>query len=99
MPIGLSLSRLSLREHGFVSTDQCLSELASKYDVKPWQQRISVQITAEIRSKLDFIGVDWAKDDEKVGERQIRLLDYACGTGMVSRVSIHGSAAVMVQHD
>lgn len=68
------------------------------------------QLIAEIRSRLDWIGVDFLNDDDTddddgiavvdgqankigadggVGERKVvRLLDYACGPGMVSRVSI-----------
>ena len=58
------------------------------------------RLTAELRSRLDFIGVDWADDDDDEGEeearkddgtkpkKQVRMLDYACGTGMMSRVCI-----------
>lgn len=81
------------------------------------------RLTAELRSRLGFIGVDWADDDEdgddddeengdeknededassqkdqetledaqggegKEQKRKVRLLDYACGTGIMSRVS------------
>lgn len=62
-------------------------ELAESYDTKPWQREISAQITAELRSKLDFIGVDWLKSSGEDEGREVRLLDYACGTGLVSRVS------------
>ena len=34
----------------------------------------------EIRARLDFIGVDWV--DEDTGAGSVRLLDYACGTGV-----------------
>ena len=62
------------------------------------------QIIGEIRSRLDFIGVDWVDDDENddengshndedvkqsnkesgqaASEKVVRLLDYACGTGV-----------------
>jgi hypothetical protein len=45
----------------------------------------------ELQSSLDFIGVDWAseedaEDDETPDRRSVTLLDYACGTGLVSRV-------------
>jgi len=44
-----------------------------------------------IRSKLDFIAAPWVghvapKDGDSDGK--LRLLDYACGTGVVSRVRI-----------
>jgi len=36
---------------------------------------------------VDFIGVDWVNDEDEGGEdgnnkKQVRLLDYACGTGV-----------------
>ena len=62
------------------------------------------RLTAELRARLDFIGVDWANDNDDEDEdededtatreatkqerKQVRMLDYACGTGMMSRVSI-----------
>jgi hypothetical protein len=47
----------------------------------------------EIRERIDFIGADWVEDDdEEDGEaekkdegcpkKSVRLLDYACGTGV-----------------
>ncbi|KAK3372414.1 S-adenosyl-L-methionine-dependent methyltransferase [Podospora didyma] len=73
---------------------------AATYDAK--HEKTLSQIVMEIRSRLDFIGVDWVDDDsdsngDDVAEqqknddapaepkRQVRLLDYACGTGVVSR--------------
>ncbi len=52
------------------------------------------RVLEEIRARLDFIGVDWineeSSDDEERKEsaknaapkKQVRLLDYACGTGL-----------------
>lgn len=69
---------------------------AASYDSK--HEKTLDQIIREIRARLDFIGVDWAEDndeDEDEGDeeaskettlkRKVRLLDYACGTGVVSR--------------
>ena len=53
-------------------------DLAAKYDIKPWQKQLALQITNYIRQNLDFIGIP--KHSEP-----ITLLDYACGTGMISR--------------
>jgi 2-polyprenyl-3-methyl-5-hydroxy-6-metoxy-1,4-benzoquinol methylase len=36
-----------------------------------------------IRSKLDFVGVEWAKVP---GRKEVRMLDYACGPGFLSKV-------------
>lgn len=42
------------------------------------------QIADELTVSLDFIGVDWIQGaDDK---RAVSLLDYACGTGLVSKV-------------
>ncbi|KAK3337499.1 methyltransferase-like protein [Cercophora scortea] len=68
---------------------------AASYDAK--HEKTLSQIVEEIRSRLDFIGADWVDDDDddddddKQSEnaappaRAVRLLDYACGTGVVSR--------------
>ncbi|KAI1378906.1 S-adenosyl-L-methionine-dependent methyltransferase [Hypoxylon crocopeplum] len=77
------------------------NEEAPTYDSK--HSRLIERLTKEIRSRLDWIGVDWAAvddDDDDSSEdentqgdktgpsqprKEVRLLDYACGTGMMSR--------------
>ncbi|KAI0487402.1 S-adenosyl-L-methionine-dependent methyltransferase [Xylaria cf. heliscus] len=70
------------------------NEEASSYDEK--HRKLHDRLTRELQARLDFIGVDWASDDEDSSEeggdknngkskRQVKLLDYACGTGMMSR--------------
>lgn len=69
---------------------------AASYDSK--HEKTLNQIVKEIQSRLDFIGVEWVNDDDdsdndettdKAGEgdptKQVRLLDYASGTGSISR--------------
>lgn len=69
---------------------------AASYDSK--HEKTLDQIVKEIRARLDFIGVDWVEDDddaedesnkdkseEKTPKKEVRMLDYACGTGVVSR--------------
>ena len=65
-----------------------ISNEAQTYDQK--HGKTLDRIIEEIRARLDFIGVDWV-DDESNGEsekkpaapgKQVRLLDYACGTGV-----------------
>lgn len=69
---------------------------AASYDEK--HRKLNDRLTRELQARLDFIGVDWASDDDDSDEddegeakkkprREVRLLDYACGTGMMSRVS------------
>jgi hypothetical protein len=48
-------------------------------------------MSREIVSRLDWIGVRFldpdASDDERAAEKpEVRLLDYACGPGIISRV-------------
>lgn len=62
------------------------SEMASQYDSRDWHKKLGNLITNEIRRRLDWFGVDWAKEHDK--SRDVRLLDYACGTGLISRVLI-----------
>ncbi|KAI1813154.1 S-adenosyl-L-methionine-dependent methyltransferase [Poronia punctata] len=68
---------------------------AADYDNK--HRKLNDRLTREIQARLDFIAVDWVSDDEDSDEeveeggegnkprREVRLLDYACGTGMISR--------------
>ncbi|KAK4161447.1 methyltransferase [Cladorrhinum sp. PSN259] len=69
---------------------------AQTYDTK--HAKTLDNVIKEIRARLDFIGVEWVDDEEEEDgeegkrgekkdgpERQVRLLDYACGTGVVSR--------------
>lgn len=58
--------------------------MASHYDTKDWQKKMNAMIIGEIRNRVDWFGVDWAK--EKETSKEVRLLDYACGTGLISRV-------------
>lgn len=61
----------------------CISEWANYYGEKQWHKDLAEEVTAELRNKLDFIGVKWAIDKESA---PVRMLDYACGPGMVTRV-------------
>ena len=71
-------------------------DLAARYDIKPWQKHMSLKITTYIQQNLDFIGIPLplsknpSKDDDDDDDDTPRpltttLLDYACGTGMISR--------------
>ncbi|KAI9693337.1 MAG: hypothetical protein M1822_005333 [Bathelium mastoideum] len=57
-------------------------DLAMSYDAKDWQKKLIEQIAEQIRRRLDWLEVEWA--DEKKG-KEVKLLDYACGNGLVSR--------------
>ncbi|KAI0548452.1 S-adenosyl-L-methionine-dependent methyltransferase [Xylaria curta] len=70
------------------------NEEAASYDEK--HRKLSERLTRELQARLDFIGAEWASEEEDSDEegeddnkkkprREVRLLDYACGTGMMSR--------------
>lgn len=75
------------------------NDQAATYDAR--HEKTLAQLMEEIRSRLDLIGADWVDDDEDEDEddgvkeagkkeeskskKSVRLLDYACGTGLVSR--------------
>lgn len=65
------------------------SELAAKYDSQPWQIDMTRKITAFIRENADTVLPSSSKKD-------LRLLDYACGTGMVTKV--RPSVSVLRSH-
>ena len=46
-------------------------------------QRAAAQITTELRSRRDWLGIPCASPSSK--EPPVRILDYACGTGMITR--------------
>lgn len=66
------------------------SNAAATYDAKPWQQAVVKQLTGEIRSHLDWIGVPSVKAggepaaSSSTKSREVRLLDFACGPGTAS---------------
>lgn len=75
------------------------NKLAAEYDAK--YEKTILQLEKEIRKRKDFIGADWVIDDDDDDDddsenesaaqptaakgRSVRLLDYACGTGLISR--------------
>lgn len=60
--------------------------MASQYDVKEWQKVMLHYITSQIQEHADFFGIE--KDQDSGRKPNIRLLDYACGTGNVSKVRV-----------
>ena len=75
---------------------QHFSTIASAHSNK--NEKTTEELITEIHSRRDWIGVDFLDDPkekeggvegEKVDKKTVRLLDYACGTGMVSRVSLY----------
>lgn len=73
------------------------SEEAASYDAK--HEKATAEIARRLEARRAFIGVQWVEeastDDEGDGRggaeepaRAVRLLDYACGTGAMTRVGV-----------
>ena len=63
--------------------------MTDTYDDTPWRVKVITQLTDAVREHLDWIGVNWAKPEPNAPVEEaekVRLLDYACGTGLISRV-------------
>ncbi|KAI5198428.1 S-adenosyl-L-methionine-dependent methyltransferase [Aureobasidium subglaciale] len=54
---------------------------AKDYDAKPWQKKIASQVAEALTCHASWLGAKWASAEN----RECRLLDYACGTGSVTR--------------
>jgi len=61
------------------------SDLASTYNSKPWQVKISQQVADALQQRKDWLGAQWVDSDAEPGTGSIKLLDYACGTGAVTK--------------
>lgn len=59
------------------------SDLASTYNTKAWQVRISQQVSEALQARKDWLGARWTASEDP--NREVRLLDYACGTGAVTK--------------
>ncbi|SPO03865.1 uncharacterized protein DNG_06548 [Cephalotrichum gorgonifer] len=69
--------------------------LASDYDTK--YEKTIAQLTKRIQERRDFIGSEWVEDEDEdededdndngkgEGGKTVKFLDYACGTGLLSR--------------
>lgn len=65
------------------------SRVAKEYDAKPWQKKFITQITEDIRTHRDWLGLNELKASDgslKEQAESARLLDYACGPGTISKV-------------
>jgi hypothetical protein len=60
--------------------------MASQYDIKEWQKVVINYITSQLQEHANFFGI--TKDQDSGKKSDLRLLDYACGTGNVSKVRV-----------
>jgi hypothetical protein len=90
---GVTLLQRSLIQH--------FSTIASAHSNK--NEKTTEELITEIRSRRGWIGVNFLYDSKekedgvegaKVDIKIVRLLDYACGTGMVSRVNLYPNSCL-----
>jgi hypothetical protein len=62
------------------------SHIANAYDEKPWFAKVNELLTSDLRDRLNWVGIPFVNTDSKSDAEDVRLLDYACGTGGLSRV-------------
>ncbi|TKA56327.1 hypothetical protein B0A55_11675 [Friedmanniomyces simplex] len=62
---------------------KAFNDLSASYNSKPWQHKLSQQVSDALQQRRDWLGVRWTKADD--GGRDVRLLDYACGTGAITK--------------
>ncbi|KAF2712719.1 S-adenosyl-L-methionine-dependent methyltransferase [Pleomassaria siparia CBS 279.74] len=60
--------------------------MSDLYDRKPWFAKVNQRVTDELRSRLDWLGVPLVNTGSSSDVQEARLLDYACGTGLMSRL-------------
>lgn len=63
------------------------SDMAARYNTEPWQRDLSAKVIGFIASKSAAV-----LPAETTGGGAVRLLDYACGTGVVTTVSFPRTA-------
>lgn len=59
--------------------------ISDAYDKKPWFATMNQSVTDYLRSRLEWIGIQTANTDSP-HTKDFRLLDYACGPGLMSRI-------------
>ncbi|KAF1835784.1 S-adenosyl-L-methionine-dependent methyltransferase [Decorospora gaudefroyi] len=60
--------------------------ISDTYDTKPWWTTVNNQVATALRSDLSWYGIPFADPSSPNSTQQVRLLDYACGTGLMTRV-------------
>lgn len=62
--------------------------MAATYDTKPWQQKMSAQILPFLRENSDIVLPKTPSPTANDTEKGFKLLDYACGTGLITKVCL-----------
>lgn len=58
--------------------------MAGTYDKKDWWAKSNQNVMDFLRGRLDWVGL---RPDNIKHSHDIKMLDYACGTGLMTRVS------------
>ncbi|KAF2280352.1 S-adenosyl-L-methionine-dependent methyltransferase [Westerdykella ornata] len=58
---------------------------ASQYDILPWNQRLTSQIRTALEDRKDWIGARFVSESNSDPNRLVKLIDYACGTGAITK--------------
>ena len=81
----------------WVWANNLTSKVAATVFDTPWIQKLCSQISDELRDQVDWIGFPKKNTENK--EKKIRMLDYACGNGLASRVSLQWLTPVETRID
>lgn len=64
---------------------QYFDSISDSYDTKPWFAKTNQQVMEAMRARLDWIGIPFVNTGDKKDVKEVRLLDYASGTGLITR--------------
>ncbi|CAO2651223.1 Nn.00g095200.m01.CDS01 [Neocucurbitaria sp. VM-36] len=62
------------------------NSISDHYDSKPWFEKVNQQVTDALRSNLSWVGIPFTNTGSSSDANEVRFLDYACGTGLMTRV-------------
>ncbi|KAK4508018.1 hypothetical protein PRZ48_001753 [Zasmidium cellare] len=62
---------------------KAFDDLSASYNTKPWQIKLANQVAEGLQSRKDWLGAQWL--DPSDSKQDVRLLDYACGTGAITK--------------
>lgn len=81
---GVDKAKMTLAE----ANRKYFDTIGASYDDKPWFAKVNQQVTDALRGRLDWVGIPFANiTPDSKEDKEVRLLDYACGPGLMSRVS------------